>query len=80
VRVYLFASERGLTRQAYVCFGTQCVNSNGETVAWYALGHPGEDYRFSSESGCSFGVEEPYPHLVVGKLSAVAVIRSPQVC
>jgi hypothetical protein len=35
----------------------QCVNASGLTVAWYAV----------SSSGCMFGVEEPYPHLVVGK-------------
>lgn len=41
------------------------MNSNGNTVAWYALGVPGEVYEASS--GCAFGVEEPYPHLAVGK-------------
>ena len=35
----------------------QCVNASGVTVAWYAV----------SSSGRMFGVEEPYPHLVVGK-------------
>ena len=34
----------------------QCVNTSGHTVAWYAV-----------SSGRMFGVEEPYPHLVVGK-------------
>lgn len=43
----------------------QCVNSNGDTVAWYALGVPGEVYE--SSSGRAFGVEELYLHLTVGK-------------
>ena len=34
----------------------QCVNSSGQTVAWYAV-----------SNGRAFGVEEPYPHLAVGK-------------
>jgi hypothetical protein len=34
----------------------QCVNASGQTVAWYAV-----------SSGRMFGVEEPYPHLAVGK-------------
>ena len=36
----------------------QCVNESGQSVAWYAV----------SPSGRMFGVEEPYPHLVVGKI------------
>jgi hypothetical protein len=35
----------------------QCVNASGHTVAWYA----------NSSVGRMFGVEEPYPHLAVGK-------------
>jgi hypothetical protein len=38
----------------------QCVNASGQIVAWYAI-----------SSGRMFGVEEPYPHLVVGKICAV---------
>ena len=41
------------------------MNSNGDTVAWYALGVPGEVYE--SSSGRAFGVEELYLHLTVGK-------------
>jgi hypothetical protein len=37
----------------------QCVNASGHTVAWYAV-----------SSGRMFGVEEPYPHLAVGKTYA----------
>jgi hypothetical protein len=36
---------------------SQCVNASGNTVAWYAV-----------SSGRMFGVEEPYPHLAVGKI------------
>ncbi|KAH9957307.1 hypothetical protein BC827DRAFT_1138204 [Russula dissimulans] len=43
-----------------------CVNASGHTVAWYALKIPGEQYADSS--GCMFGVEEPYPHLAIGKI------------
>jgi hypothetical protein len=35
----------------------QCVNASGNSVAWYLV----------SSSGAMFGVEEPYPHLAVGK-------------
>ena len=45
--------------------GGQCVNASGITVAWYVLKIPGEQY--ANSSGCMFGVEEPYPHLAVGK-------------
>jgi hypothetical protein len=38
----------------------QCVNANGHTVAWYAV-----------SSGHMFGVEEPYPHLAIGKTYVV---------
>ncbi|KAI9437450.1 hypothetical protein H4582DRAFT_1815566 [Lactarius indigo] len=50
-----------------------CVNSNGETVAWYALGVPGEVYETSS--GCAFGVEEQYPHLAVEFLASLLIMR-----
>ena len=35
----------------------QCVDASGHSVAWYLV----------SSSGRMFGVEEPYPHLAVGK-------------
>ncbi|KAH9025654.1 hypothetical protein EDB84DRAFT_366262 [Lactarius hengduanensis] len=50
-----------------------CVNSNGDTVAWYALGVPGEVYETSS--GCAFGVEEQYPHLAVEFLASLLIMR-----
>lgn len=43
----------------------QCVNSDGDTVSWYAVGIPGEVYE--TASGCAFGVEELYEHLAVGE-------------
>ena len=43
------------------------MNASGQTVAWYVLKIPGEQY--ANSSGCMLGVEEPYPHLAVGKTS-----------
>jgi hypothetical protein len=40
----------------------QCINASGHSVAWYAI---------ESESNRCFGVEEPYPHLAVGKTCVV---------
>ncbi|KAI9455241.1 hypothetical protein BJY52DRAFT_656577 [Lactarius psammicola] len=50
-----------------------CVKSNGDTVAWYALGVPGEVYE--TASGCAFGVEEPYQHLAVEFLATLLIMR-----
>jgi len=47
-----------------------CVNTSGQTVAWYALGE-----RSASSSGCTFGVEEPYPHLAVDFLATLLIMR-----
>lgn len=44
------------------------MNASGQTVAWYVLKIPGEQY--ANSSGCMLGVEEPYPHLAVGKTSS----------
>ena len=53
---HVYILGQGLSEQlSYL----QCVNASGLTVAWYAV----------SSSGRMFGVEEPYPHLVVGKTS-----------
>jgi len=50
-----------------------CVNSDGETGAWYALCVPGEVYE--SSSGCAFGVEELYSHLAVEFLATLLIMR-----
>jgi len=50
-----------------------CVDSNGVTVAWYALGVPGEVYE--SSSGRAFGVEELYKHLAVEFLATLLIMR-----
>lgn len=46
--------------------GLQCVNASGDTVAWYAV-PSGDSGDSAAASGHMFGVEEPYPHLAVGK-------------
>ncbi|KAF8267651.1 hypothetical protein EI94DRAFT_1580453 [Lactarius quietus] len=50
-----------------------CVNSNGETVAWYMLCVPGEVYENSS--GCAFGVDELNHHLAVEFLATLLIMR-----
>lgn len=50
-----------------------CVNSDGDSVAWYALCVPGEVYE--SSSGCTFGVEELYSHLAVEFLATLLIMR-----
>ncbi len=50
---HVYMLGQGLSEQLA---GLQCVNASGHTVAWYAV-----------SSGRMFGVEEPYPHLAVGK-------------
>jgi len=50
-----------------------CVNASGQTVAWYVLRIPGEQY--ANSSGCMLGVEEPYPHLAVDFLATLLIMR-----
>jgi hypothetical protein len=50
-----------------------CVNSGGETVAWYTTCLPGEVYE--SSSGCAFGVEELFQHLTVEFLASLLIMR-----
>jgi len=50
-----------------------CVNASGQSVAWYVLKVPGEQY--ANSSGCMFGVEEPYPHLAVDFLATLLIMR-----